>query len=64
MQVYKMAIRWRECEHEEIENLIIESADSLDALRNCRLLKFWMCPSIRTQLELLQLLVGYWDADL
>ena len=59
-----MAIRWREHEHEEIDRQIAEDADAPNVLRNCGLLKFWLCPSIRMQHELLQLLIGYWDEDL
>ena len=64
MQVPKMSIRWWKREHEDVDNDILENVDALDALRNCGLLKFFMCLGIHTQHELLQLMIGYWDPDM
>lgn len=37
--------------------------DYLDVLRNYGLLKFFMVPSLSTQLDLVQYLVGAWDLN-
>ena len=36
-----MILKWIECEHEENDNVALDDPPTLDALRNCGLLKFF-----------------------
>jgi hypothetical protein len=58
-----MVIEWREQEHEGVENEALNHLDSVNALRQCRLLKYFQISSMRSETSLLQLLIRYWDPD-
>ena len=49
-----MVLEWREHEHGEVEEAVRANLMAQQALRACRLYKFW---------RLLQMLVDYWDPD-
>ena len=59
-----MSIKWREREHEAVDDRVLENLEAEEAQRNCGLLKFFMCPSLHSQHDVLQLLISYWDVDL
>ena len=56
-------LEWRECEHEVNDNATMDYPPTLDALRNCGLLKFFLFQNIQAQPTMLQKLVDMWDAD-
>jgi hypothetical protein len=56
-------LEWREHKHEVNDNAAMDDPPTLDALRNCGLLKFFLCQNMRAQPAMLQKLVDMWDAD-
>ena len=58
-----MVIEWRECEHEGADIEALNHLDTIDALRQCGLLKYFQISSMRSETSLLQLLIGYGDPD-
>ena len=58
-----MVIEWREHEHKGADNEELNHPDTVDALRQCGLLKYFHISSMRSETSLLQLLIGYWDLD-
>ena len=52
-----MTITWQECEHEEEDMLSLHDPVTVNALRNCGLLKFFRISSMRQQINLLQYLL-------
>ena len=58
-----MAIEWREREHEGVDNEALNHPNTVNALRQCGLLKYFQTSSMRSETPLLQLLIGYWDPD-
>ena len=59
-----MVLEWRECEHGEVEEAVRADLMAQQALRACRLYKFWCLGGLRAKPRLLQMLVDYWDPDL
>ena len=57
----KMVIIWREREHEEQDMISLNNQGTVEALRNCGLLKYFRLCSMWQQIELLQFLVCSWD---
>ena len=58
-----MVLEWREREHGEVEEAVRVDLMDQQALRACRLYKFWCLGGLRTKPRLLQMLVDYWDPD-
>ena len=56
-----MTVTWREREHEEEDMIAEQDLATVDALRNCGLLKFFRISSMRQQISLLQYLLDAWD---
>ena len=52
---------WHEREHEEVDLAAIGHQPSIDALKACRLFKFWATPGMRAQVDFLQWLVKRWS---
>jgi hypothetical protein len=65
MQVnsHTMVLEWREREHEEDNTAIKNHPQTIVALRNCGLLKYFRIPGMRAQVRLLEHLVRMWDPD-
>lgn len=61
-QVEKM-LEWKEGEHELTDQDPLGYQATMDSLHNCGLLKFFMCPGMRSQPLLLERLVAMWDAE-
>ena len=59
-----MVLEWRECEHRDVEEAVRGDLMAQQALRACRLYKFWCLGGLRAKPRLLQMLVDYWDLDL
>ena len=58
-----MVIKWHEREHEGVDNEALNHPSTVDALRQCMLLKYLQLSSMRSETSLLQLLIGYWDPN-
>ena len=59
----RMYVHWREQEHEDISALVGEDPNDVAVLMQCGLLKFFLCPFMREQPRLLNVLVEYWHPD-
>lgn len=57
----RMAITWREIEHEKQDMVALNDPCIVEALKDCGLLKYFRLSKVRQQLELLQFLVHSWD---
>ena len=57
----KMSLTWREREHEAEDMVALHDPVTVNALRNCGLLKFFRISSIRAQISLLQYILDAWD---
>ena len=57
----KTLITWQEREHEEQDMVSLNNPGTVEALRNCRLLKYFKLSRMRQQIELLKFLVRAWD---
>ena len=56
-------LEWKEWEHEVNDQLALGNRATIISLRNCGLLKFFMCPDLRAQPLLLQRMVATWEPD-
>ena len=56
-------LEWKEWEHEANDQATLNDQATMVLLRNCGLLKFFMCPGLRAQPLLLQHMVGMWEPD-
>ena len=58
-----MVIEWKEREHGEEDEMVMQNEAFMNALRDCGLKKFFLMPCLRAQPELLQYLVSIWDEN-
>jgi hypothetical protein len=65
MQVnsHTMVLEWREREHEDDNSATENHPQTIAALRDCGLLKYFRIPGMRAQVRLLEHLVWMWDPD-
>jgi hypothetical protein len=56
-------LEWREREHEDDDFIVGNDPGTVNALRQCGLLKFFKIQGMRAQLRLLEYLVHMWDVD-
>ena len=56
-------LEWKECEHEVNDQAALGDRATIVSLCNCGLLKLFMCPGLRAQPLLLQLMVAMWEPD-
>ena len=56
-------LEWKEREHEVNDQATLGDRVTMVSLRNCGLLTFFMCPSLRAQPLLLQWMVSMWEPD-
>ena len=56
-------LEWKEWEHEVNDEAALGDRATIVSLRNCGLLKFFMCLGLRAQLLLLQQMVAMWEPD-
>ena len=59
-----MVLEWREREHGQVEEAVRANVMAQQALRACRIYKFWCLGGLRAKPRLIQMLVDYWDPDL
>lgn len=55
----KLVIEWHEREHEVEDDATLKDANAVNALRNCRILKFFKIPNMRAQKPFLRRLIDY-----
>ena len=56
-------LEWKEWEHELNDQEALNDCMTIVTLRNCGLLKFFVCPGQRAQLLLMQRMVAMLDVD-
>ena len=56
-------LEWKEREHDVNDQAALGDRATMVSLRNCGLLKFFMCPSLRAQPLLLQQMVAMWELE-
>jgi hypothetical protein len=56
-------LEWREREHEDDDFMDLNDPGTINALRQCGLLKFFKIQGMRAQLRLLEYLVHMWDVN-
>ena len=59
-----MVLEGREREHEDMDQDALQSAPTINALRQSGLLKFFCTSPMRSNVRLLEFLINYWDHDL
>ena len=59
-----MVLEWREWEHEIMDQVALQSAPTIHALRTSGLLKFFCTSPMRANVRILEFMVNYWDHDL
>jgi hypothetical protein len=58
-----MVLEWREREHEDDNATAENHPQTIAALRDCGLLKYFRIPGMRARVRLLEHLVRMWDPD-
>jgi hypothetical protein len=58
-----MFVQWREHEHEEVDNVVVDDVDATNSLRQCGMYNFFLTSGMRAQRRLLNLLIDYWHPD-
>ena len=56
-------LEWKEREHEVNNQVALGDRATIVSLRNCGLLKFFLCPDLQVQPLLLQQMVAMWEPD-
>lgn len=56
-----MAFSWQECTHDVDDERGVTDPQCLQVLRNSGLLKFFLTPLLRAQLDLLEFLIRSWN---
>ena len=56
-------IEWKEKEHETKDMTSLHDPNTIEALRNCGLLKYFSTQGMRKQVLLLECLINMWDAN-
>ena len=54
---------WKEREHEVPDNQAANDLDTIEALRNCGLLKYFQIPGMKAHSRLLEYTIDMWDPD-
>ena len=60
----KMVLEWREREHEDMEQEVLQSAPTVHALWTSGLLKLFCTSPMQANVHLLEFMINYWDNDL
>ena len=56
-------VNWKEREHEDVDTQEMNDPNSLEALRTCGLLKFFLTLGMRAQPKFLHYLISLWDIN-
>ena len=59
-----MVLEWREWEHENMDQEVLQSVPTIHALRMSGLLKILCTSPMRANVCLLEFMINYWDHDL
>ena len=59
---YTMVI-WKEREHEVPDTQAVNDPATIEALRNCELLKCFRIPRMKSHVRLLEYIINMWDPD-
>ena len=54
---------WKEREHEVLDNQDANDPATIEALRNCRLLKYLRISGMKAHVQLLEYIIEIWDLD-
>ena len=54
---------WKEREREVLDNQAANDPATIEALRNCGLLKYFRVPSMKAHIQLLEYIIEMWDTD-
>lgn len=56
-------VDWKEQEHEDVDTQAMNDPNFLEALRTCRILKFFLTLGMQAQPDLLRYLISLWDIN-
>jgi hypothetical protein len=59
LEFYRMFFQWREHEHEDVDNTMVEDDDSMNALCQCGMYKLFQMNDMQEQRIFLNILVDY-----
>ena len=54
---------WKEREHETSDVQDVNDPRTIEALRNCGLLKYFRVPGMKAHVRLLEYIINMWDPD-
>ena len=54
---------WKEMEHEVLDAQAVNDPATIEALRNCGLLKYFRIPGMKAHVQLLEYIINMWDPD-
>jgi hypothetical protein len=58
-----LVTEWRERDHGEVDNEVMNDLNDQDALRQCGFFNFFHCNRIRVQIRLLETLIDYYKLE-
>lgn len=61
IQEFEMVLIWREWEHGEQDSIALSNQGTIEAVRNCGLLKYFKLSNLQQQMDLLRFLIQSWD---
>jgi len=56
-------VDWKEREHKDVDNQVMNDPNCLEALRACGILNIFLTPGMRAQPEFLRYLISLWDIN-
>jgi len=59
----RIVIEWREREHGQVDDEVMDEPESQQALCRCGLYKFFCCNIIRAHQRLLETFIDYWELE-
>ena len=54
---------WKEMEHEVLDAQAVNDPNTIEALLNCELLKYFWIPGIKAHVQMLEYIINMWDPD-
>ena len=58
-----MVIEWKEREHQLDDQMVLQDPNTVLALRECGLYKYFQIPNMRSKVQLLNYIIGLWDKE-
>lgn len=62
-KIRKMYVPWRECEHDAVDNSVVEDVNSIEVLYQCGMYNFFQTSNMRAQRRILNFLIDYWHPN-